>query len=125
MFALSSHHASWVECRWLHVACSDTLLPRLSTVGLYWDHVCVQDAFNSGDRETLLYVPAIIPDSSRPDYLAVIDVDSQSDTYQQVCCSFRCAQLRGTEWRIMKTLIMRHSYHSAGHPQDAHAKQGR
>ena len=49
---------------------------------------CVpQDAFNSGDRETLLYVPAIVPNQSRPDYLAVIDVDDQSDTYQQVCCS--------------------------------------
>ena len=47
----------------------------------------MQDAFNSGDRETLLYVPAIVPDHSRPDYLAVVDVDPQSETYQQVCAA--------------------------------------
>jgi 56kDa selenium binding protein (SBP56) len=50
----------------------------------------IQDAFNSGDRETLLYVPAIVPDQSRPDYLAVVDVDPQSETYQQACCCHQC-----------------------------------
>lgn len=44
----------------------------------------LQDAFNNGEKEKLLYVPAIVPDQSRPDYLAVIDVDPQSATYQQV-----------------------------------------
>lgn len=44
----------------------------------------LQDAFKSGEKETLLYVPAIVPDQSRPDYLAVIDVDPDSETYQQV-----------------------------------------
>ena len=94
MFALSSQHASWVKCRWLYVAHSDTASPPLEYVTFVPGPLpcrCnvfrLQDAFNSGDRETLLYVPAIIPDQSRPDYLAVIDVDDQSDTYQQVCCS--------------------------------------
>ncbi len=44
----------------------------------------LQDAFKNGPREMLLYVPAIVPDGSRPDYLAVIDVDPHSETYQQV-----------------------------------------
>lgn len=44
----------------------------------------LQEAFRNGPRETVLYVPAIVPDGSRPDYLAVIDVDPHSETYQQV-----------------------------------------
>lgn len=44
----------------------------------------MQEAFKNGPRETLLYVPAIVPDQSRPDYLAVIDVDPESVTYQHV-----------------------------------------
>jgi selenium-binding protein 1 len=44
----------------------------------------LQDAFRSGEKEELLYVPAIVPDHSRPDYLAVVDVKPGSDTYSQV-----------------------------------------
>ena len=46
--------------------------------------VTPQEAFRSGDRETLLYVPAVIADHSRPDYLATIDADPASPTYAQV-----------------------------------------
>lgn len=43
------------------------------------------DAYNHGARETIVYVPAIIPDQkSRPDYIATIDVDPSSSTYSQV-----------------------------------------
>jgi selenium-binding protein 1 len=45
------------------------------------------EAFNSGERENLLYVPAIPTGNNaekRPDYLATIDVDPQSPTYSQV-----------------------------------------
>lgn len=42
------------------------------------------DAYNSKDRETLIYVPAIVADGSRPDYLATVDVDDQSATFSQV-----------------------------------------
>lgn len=42
------------------------------------------DAFKSGSREKLLYVPAIVPDHSRPDYLATVDADPESATYSQV-----------------------------------------
>lgn len=34
------------------------------------------DAFNSGDREKLLYVPCVVPDHSRPDYLATVDAET-------------------------------------------------
>lgn len=36
-----------------------------------------------GPREKLLYVPAIIADKSRPDYLATVDADPSSATYSQ------------------------------------------
>lgn len=42
------------------------------------------DAYNSGDREKLIYVPAIVADASRPDYLATVDVDDSSPTFGQV-----------------------------------------
>ena len=41
-------------------------------------------AAQKGPREQILYLPAIVPDASRPDYLVTIDVDPQSETYQQV-----------------------------------------
>lgn len=41
-------------------------------------------AKESGPRETLIYVPCIVPDASRPDYLATGDVDPASATYGQV-----------------------------------------
>ena len=37
-----------------------------------------------GPRETLLYLPAIVADKSRPDYLATVDVDPSSGAYGQV-----------------------------------------
>eukprot|EP00798_Chlamydomonas_sp_ICE-L_P019284 gene19284-25927_t len=42
------------------------------------------DAFENGAREKLLYVPCIVPDASRPDYLTTIDADPESKTYCQV-----------------------------------------
>ncbi len=48
-----------------------------------------------GKRETLIYLPAIVADRSRPDYLATVDVDPESPTYSQasapLCCSKKCA----------------------------------
>lgn len=41
-----------------------------------------------GAREKLLYVPAIVIDKSRPDYLATVDADPTSETYSQVWQSF-------------------------------------
>lgn len=35
-------------------------------------------------RETLLYLPAIVQDRSRPDYLVTVDVDPNSSQYSQV-----------------------------------------
>lgn len=43
----------------------------------------VQEA-QQGSPETLLYIPAIIADASRPDYLMTVDVDPDSLQYQQV-----------------------------------------
>jgi len=38
----------------------------------------------SRSREKLVYIPCIIADKSRPDYLATVDVDPESDTYSTV-----------------------------------------
>ncbi|KXZ56714.1 hypothetical protein GPECTOR_1g643 [Gonium pectorale] len=43
-----------------------------------------KDAYHNGPREKLLYVPCVIPDHARPDYVATIDVDPESPTYKQV-----------------------------------------
>ena len=43
-----------------------------------------KEAFYFAPREKLLYIPCIIPDKSRPDYLSTVDVDPDSPTYQQV-----------------------------------------
>lgn len=43
------------------------------------------DAYKSGAREKLIYVPCIYPDQkTQPDYLATIDVDPESATYSKV-----------------------------------------
>jgi selenium-binding protein 1 len=43
-----------------------------------------RDAFLSGEQEKLVYIPCIVPDKSRPDYLVTVDVDPKSTTYSQV-----------------------------------------
>ncbi|GFR41290.1 hypothetical protein Agub_g1806, partial [Astrephomene gubernaculifera] len=43
-----------------------------------------KDAFLNGPREKLLYITCIVPDRSRPDYVATVDVDPTSETYKQV-----------------------------------------
>lgn len=53
-------------------------IPLLSAISL-------QDAVANGSRETVLYVPAIVPGGTRPDYLATVDADPTSATYSQVC----------------------------------------
>lgn len=47
------------------------------------DFALVQDAMKA-PRETVVYLPAIIPDGSRPDYLVTVDVDPTSTTFSQV-----------------------------------------
>lgn len=42
------------------------------------------DAFNNGKREQIIYVPCIVPDKSRSDYLSTVDVDPNSPTYSRV-----------------------------------------
>lgn len=42
------------------------------------------DAFNNGAREKLIYVPCIVPNGDRPDYLATVDVDPDSASYGKV-----------------------------------------
>ncbi|PNH12676.1 Selenium-binding protein 1, partial [Tetrabaena socialis] len=42
------------------------------------------DAYLHGPREKLLYIPCVIPDHSRPDYIATVDVDPESATHLQV-----------------------------------------
>jgi selenium-binding protein 1 len=49
------------------------------------------DAYKSGQREQLAYVPVTSVDHTRPDYLATIDLDPASPTHSQ---ARRCV-LRG------------------------------
>jgi selenium-binding protein 1 len=42
------------------------------------------EAFTKGAREKLLYIPCIVQDKSRPDYLTTVDCDPASSTYSQV-----------------------------------------
>lgn len=44
----------------------------------------LQEAKEKGPREKLLYVPCIVPDHSRPDYLATVDADPESSNYSKV-----------------------------------------
>ena len=43
-----------------------------------------KEAFHFAPREKILYIPCIIPDKDRPDYLSTVDVDPESPTYCQV-----------------------------------------
>merc|ERR1712001_13344 len=43
-----------------------------------------RDAFTTSTREKIVYLPCIVPDKDRPDYLATVDVDPASPTYSQV-----------------------------------------
>ena len=43
-----------------------------------------KEAFYLGKKEKILYIPCIIPDKDRPDYLSTVDVDPESPTYQKV-----------------------------------------
>jgi len=43
-----------------------------------------KDAFESGEQEEIVYIPCIVPDKSRPDYLVTVDVNPESPTYSQV-----------------------------------------
>ena len=41
-------------------------------------------AFTTSPQEKIVYLPCIIPDKDRPDYLATVDVDPESPTYSTV-----------------------------------------
>ena len=43
-----------------------------------------KEAFYLAPKEKILYIPCIIPDKDRPDYLSTVDVDPESPTYQKV-----------------------------------------
>lgn len=75
----------------------------------------VQEA-QQGPPETLLYVPAIIADASRPDYLMTVDVDPGSAQFQQASSSagevtsFISCHIRGFDTRFsMNSLLLNRS----------------
>jgi len=43
-----------------------------------------REAFLFAPHEKIVYLPCIVPDKDRPDYLATVDVDPDSPTYSQV-----------------------------------------
>jgi len=43
-----------------------------------------RDAYLSGEQEQVVYIPCIVVDKSRPDYLVTVDVDPKSPTYSKV-----------------------------------------
>jgi hypothetical protein len=58
------------------------------------------DAYRSGQRERLAYVPVTSFDHARPDYLATVDVDPESPTHSQARASARaCA-------RVVRMMVM-------------------
>jgi hypothetical protein len=59
-----------------------------------------RDAFLSGGQEKLVYIPCIVPDKSRPDYLVTVDVDSKSNTYSQVMGELHCIEVLRIPIRI-------------------------
>ena len=58
---------------------------RLRRIVFRWG--CVQDAMHNGPHEKLAYVPAVIPDGDRPDYLCTVDLDPDSSTYSKASSS--------------------------------------
>jgi hypothetical protein len=76
--------------------CSRTAYPNTARRHL----ICVKkfpffrDAFLSGGQEKLVYIPCIVPDKSRPDYLVTVDVDPKSPTYSQVIRELHCKEVR-------------------------------
>jgi hypothetical protein len=59
-----------------------------------------RDAFLSGGQEKLVYIPCIVPDKSRPDYLVTVDVDPKSTTYSQVISELHCKEMLRIRIRI-------------------------
>lgn len=60
--------------------------------------LCHAQEASRGPREELVYLPCVVPDHLRPDYLATVDVDPASPSYSQVfppcylyqrCCAVR------------------------------------
>ena len=43
-----------------------------------------KDAFENGSREKIVYIPCIVPQKDRPDYLVTVDVDPESKDYSKV-----------------------------------------
>jgi len=43
-----------------------------------------REAFNTSAQEKIVYLPCIVPDKDRPDYLATVDVDPDSPTFSTV-----------------------------------------
>ena len=48
-----------------------------------------------GPREELVYLPCVVPDHSRPDYLATVDVNPASPSYSQVRYAYAQGWLAG------------------------------
>ncbi|GFH29121.1 uncharacterized protein HaLaN_27729 [Haematococcus lacustris] len=61
-----------------HLCCS-----RAAQSGKRHALLALQEAAKNGPRETLVYLPAVVADHSRPDYLATVDVDPESSSYGQ------------------------------------------
>ena len=51
------------------------------------------DAFKSGKRERLLYIPCIVPTKASPDYISTVDADPESKEYGKVIHRTYCTNL--------------------------------
>ena len=63
-----------------------------------------RDAFLTSSQEKIVYLPCIIPDKDRPDYLATVDVDPDSPTYSTVCLT--CTQPPPTYCRLFRSYLV-------------------
>ena len=61
----------------------------------------MQDAFTQGPREKLLYLPVIVPDHSRPDYVVTVDADPQSVDYSKVLNYYRTPARGSSRERLL------------------------
>ena len=63
-----------------------------------------RDACLTSSQEKIVYLPCIIPDKDRPDYLATVDVDPDSPTYSTVCLT--CTQPPPTYCRLFRSYLV-------------------
>jgi hypothetical protein len=110
-------HTQAVAQLW-HLLTDPSPLPHPHAPPLTPSYATPLEAKAHGPREALIYVPAIVADGSRPDYLATVDVDEGSATYGQVGVGWGAQTL--PKWMQLDfTNTTPHTAPPPGHPPPA------